>query len=60
MGRCVCCNRALKSSEIIYYPAEDRHEDLCNKCLSSVRDDCVAAGDDMERLFKNHNEVTDA
>ena len=58
--RCTCCNNTLKSSEIIWYPDEQRHEDLCVKCLSSVRGECHDAGWDVERMFKSHVEVNDA
>ena len=54
--RCTSCNRALKSSEIIWYPEEHRHEDLCNSCLSSVREECQSAGWNTERMFKAHSE----
>lgn len=54
---CKMCNNALKSSEIIWYPEEQRHEDLCSRCRGVVRSDCWEAGDNVERMFKSHPDV---
>lgn len=53
--RCRSCDAALKSSEIIYYPKEERFEDLCGKCLSRVRSDCFEAGWEVDSMFKVHD-----
>lgn len=55
--RCTCCNNTLKSSEIIWYPDEKRHEDLCGKCLARVRSDCYEAGWEVETMFQAHDEL---
>lgn len=54
---CKSCNTALKSSEIIWYPEEKRHEDLCSKCRGLVRSESFEAyGDAVDRMFKSHGE----
>jgi len=42
--RCKMCDRSLKSSEVIWYPEEKRHEELCCKCRSIISDDMRGAG----------------
>jgi hypothetical protein len=48
--RCACCDKALKSSEVIWYPAQQRHEDLCKKCRSEVFTELYESGFDVERI----------
>lgn len=36
MSRCKCCNRELKAGEVIWYPKENRHEELCSECRVSI------------------------
>lgn len=42
--RCTCCNTALKSSEIIWYPEQKRHEEYCLKCRQKIVQDVIDAG----------------
>lgn len=42
--RCKLCDNALRSSEIIWYPEQQRHEDLCVKCRQKVGQDVIEAG----------------
>jgi len=48
---CKLCNNALKSSEVIWYPAEKRHEDLCSRCRGKVAMDMVDAGWDDSHII---------
>jgi len=49
MSRCLCCDAALKPSEIIWYPEEERHEELCSRCKGDILKDCFEIGWDTER-----------
>jgi hypothetical protein len=31
--RCKACDKILEPEEIVWYPAENRHEELCRGCL---------------------------
>lgn len=53
--RCKLCDSALKSSEVIWYPEEERHEDLCEKCRTMISQDMRDAGWDDEHI---HLEAT--
>lgn len=57
--RCVCCDKALKSSEIIWYPAEERHEDMCKKCRGEVFTDLYETGFDVERIGMQIEDLSD-
>jgi hypothetical protein len=57
--RCTCCNTALKSSEIIWYPAEHRHEDMCKKCRSRVFADLLETDYDVERIGMHVADIED-
>jgi hypothetical protein len=46
--RCRACNKALTSAEIIWYPKEMRHEDLCGKCRSYLLVDLAKGGECVE------------
>jgi hypothetical protein len=48
--RCACCDKELKSSEVIWYPEQNRHEDLCKKCRGAVFDDLHESGFDVESI----------
>jgi len=48
--RCSCCDSTLKSSEIIWYEKEQRHEDMCKKCRAEVFTDLYETGFDVERI----------
>jgi hypothetical protein len=56
--RCLCCNRALRSSEIIWYPEQKRHEELCLKCRTAVHDDLLTSGVDNDSIPIEVDEVT--
>ena len=53
--RCRACNSTLKSNEIIYYPDQDRHEDLCTVCRHAIWQDFLALGWKIE-----HTKIFDA
>ena len=55
--RCKSCNATLKPSEIIWYPKEDRHEDLCYKCRSAMYQEFHAMG---WKIPDHVKEVSDA
>ena len=42
--RCRCCNAELRSSEIIWYPKQHRHEDLCLRCRNEIYREFLAMG----------------
>lgn len=48
--RCSCCDSPLKRSEVIWYPEQNRHEDLCKKCRAEVFTDLYESGFDVERI----------
>lgn len=48
--RCKCCDRQLKSAEIIWYPEQQRHEDLCSKCRGKIFQDFLDNEWDVEKL----------
>ena len=48
--KCKCCNKTLKSSEVIWYPEQHRHEDMCKKCRSEVFKDLYETGFNVERI----------
>lgn len=49
--RCVMCNNPLKPSEIIWYPKEQRHEDLCRKCRVNIFRDLLDLGYEQTTHF---------
>lgn len=55
--RCACCNRVLKASEIIWYPKQQRHEDLCLKCRSIIYDEFIKMGWNTDRSFLYEGDV---
>lgn len=57
--RCVCCNTALKSSEIIWYEQEHRHEDMCKKCRGAVFTDLLETDYDVERIGMHVADIED-
>ena len=52
MSRCKCCNRELRPGEIIWYPKESRHEELCSRCR-------VGVIDEMRKIGWNTNHIPD-
>ena len=48
--RCKHCDAALKSSEIIWYEDEKRHEDLCGKCRNLISEDMRLSGWDDSHI----------
>jgi len=57
--RCKMCDNALKSSEIIWYPEEKRHEDTCGKCRGTIARDMMEAGWNPEHTLCEHQEDED-
>jgi len=57
--RCTLCNNPLKSSEIIWYPEEKRHEDKCGRCRATIARDMLSAGWNPEHTLWEPVEVGD-
>ena len=57
--RCTCCDTALKSSEIIWYEKEQRHEDMCKKCRAKVFGDLLESGYDVDRIGMHVEDVVE-
>ena len=43
--RCIMCNNPLKSSEIIWYEEEKRHEEYCSRCRDTIAFDEAESGE---------------
>lgn len=39
MSRCKSCNAIMQEREIVWIAEEQRHEELCMKCINSIYDD---------------------
>jgi hypothetical protein len=53
------CDSALKSSEIIWYPEQKRHEEYCLKCRQKIGQDIQEAGWEDEICIPTEDEVED-
>lgn len=49
--RCVCCDRQLKPSEIIWLPDQNRHEEMCSKCRWNVHNDLLSIGFKKDKII---------
>lgn len=58
--RCACCDKQMKPSEVIWYPEQHRHEDMCKKCRQDVFKDLLEEGFDVERIGMQTEDLDNA
>ena len=57
--RCACCDKELTPSQIIWYPEQNRHEDLCKACRAEVFTDLYVSGFNVERIGMRTEDLDD-